>query len=202
MKATSAKTSPATTQRRTGAWRKYIPHAIGAALVILIVNGLRTRPVEVEVGVVSTGPLTVTVLEEGKTRIRHRYVVSPPVSGFLRRVELRAGAPIKKGETILAIIEAESASLLNPRALAETEARVKAAEATRDQREATMERARASLAASGLSNGAIASLRRVSERTIANQLASAFRKLGVGSRFELTCRWSRSEAPLMVRPAA
>jgi HlyD family secretion protein len=63
----------------------------GAALLILIVSGLRTRPVEVEVGVVTTGPLTVTVLEEGKTRIRHRYLVSPPVSGYLRRVELRAG---------------------------------------------------------------------------------------------------------------
>src|SRR6188474_3921816 len=108
MKATSAKTSPVTA-RRTGAWRKYIPYAVGAALVIIIVSGLRTRPVEVEVGVVSTGPLTVSVLEEGKTRIRHRYLVSPPVSGFLRRVELRAGDRIEAGKTVLANIQPQPA---------------------------------------------------------------------------------------------
>lgn len=40
------------------------------------------------------------------------------------------------------------------------------------------------LALSGHSNAAIASLRRVSPRTIANQLASIYRKLGCGSRME------------------
>ncbi len=63
------------------------------------------------------------------------------------------------------------------------------------------ERGVVSLAAAGLSNGAIATARRVSERTVANQLASAFRKLGVGSRFELTSQWSRGDA-LAQRPAA
>ena len=41
------------------------------------------------------------------------------------------------------------------------------------------------LAASGLSNSQIANARRKSLRTIANQLASAFRKLGIRSRLEL-----------------
>lgn len=40
----------------------------------------------------------------------------------------------------------------------------------------------------GLANSEIASKRERSARTIANQLASIFRKLGVGSRFELTAR--------------
>jgi HlyD family secretion protein len=141
--APASKTAPA---RRRLAWKKSVPYASGALLLVLLVLGLRPEPVEVEIGTVTTAPLTVTVLEEGKTRIRHRYIVSPPVSGFLRRVELRAGAPVKKGETVLAILEAESAGLLNPRALAEAEARVKAAEAARDQREAAVERARATLA--------------------------------------------------------
>lgn len=44
-------------------------------------------------------------------------------------------------------------------------------------------------AAAGLSNAQIAASRGVSARTVANQLASAFRKLGVASRFELGC-WS------------
>jgi HlyD family secretion protein len=146
MNPTSATASPTTPAHRRLAWKRHLPYAVGALLLLLLVNGLRPRPVEVETGMVTTGPLTVTVLEEGKTRIRHRHVVSLPVSGFLRRVELRAGASVKKGETVLAVIEAESPSLLNPRALAQAEARVKSAEATRDQREAAMERARATLA--------------------------------------------------------
>jgi DNA-binding NarL/FixJ family response regulator len=52
------------------------------------------------------------------------------------------------------------------------------------------EQAVARLAAAGLSNAEIGRKRRVSERTIANQLASVFQKLGIGSRVELTQRFS------------
>jgi DNA-binding CsgD family transcriptional regulator len=47
------------------------------------------------------------------------------------------------------------------------------------------EEAVAALAAAGLSNGDIARERSSSPRTVANQLASVFRKLGVASRLEL-----------------
>lgn len=43
----------------------------------------------------------------------------------------------------------------------------------------------------GHSNAEIARRRGCSPRTIANHLAAAFRKLGVGSRFELVARLSR-----------
>jgi DNA-binding CsgD family transcriptional regulator len=46
------------------------------------------------------------------------------------------------------------------------------------------------LAAEGLSNAGIATRRGVSPRTVANQLASAFRKLGVRSRLELQARFA------------
>jgi HlyD family secretion protein len=131
--------------RKPGAWRRLIPYAIGAALIFAIVSALRPRPIEVETATVSTGPLVVSVLEEGKTRIRHRYMISAPVAGLLRRVELRAGARIEAGQTVLAILEAEPSSFLNPRARAEAEARLKAAEALKMQRETQIERARSSL---------------------------------------------------------
>jgi HlyD family secretion protein len=131
--------------RSTAPWRKYVPHAIGVALVLLLVNALRPEPVSVEVGVVARGPLTVTVLEEGKTRIRHRYIVSPPVAGYLNRVPLRAGDRIEAGKTVLVTIQPQPASFLDPRARAETEARVKAAEATKMQRETQIDRATAAL---------------------------------------------------------
>ncbi len=50
------------------------------------------------------------------------------------------------------------------------------------------ERAVVALAAAGLSNQQIARARKSAPRTVANQLASAFRKVGVGSRFELAAR--------------
>jgi DNA-binding NarL/FixJ family response regulator len=53
------------------------------------------------------------------------------------------------------------------------------------------EAAVARLAASGFSNKEIALARKRSERTIANQLASIYRKLGVGSRANLTAYLAR-----------
>jgi HlyD family secretion protein len=87
----------------------------------------------------------VSVLEEGKTRIRHRYVISPPFAGLLERVELRAGAAIKAGETVLATIQPQPSSFLDPRSQAEAEARVKATDAARMQRSMQVERAKSAL---------------------------------------------------------
>lgn len=109
-------------------------------MVLAIIWGLWPKPVVADFGEVTHGPMRVSVLEEGKTRIRHRYTISPPVSGYLRRVELRAGAQIIAGQTVLAVIEAEPASLLNPRAQSEAEARVSGAEALLNQRQAELER--------------------------------------------------------------
>ncbi|MDQ3622165.1 MAG: HlyD family efflux transporter periplasmic adaptor subunit [Verrucomicrobiota bacterium] len=140
-----AHTGASPVRRPPTAWKKLIPYAIGAAILLAIVAGLRPKPIEVETAAVSIGPLTVTVLEEGKTRIRHRYVISPPMSGFLNRIELRAGDPIEAGKTVLAIIQAEPSGFLTPRARAEAEARVKAAEAMTMRRESELERARSAL---------------------------------------------------------
>jgi len=50
------------------------------------------------------------------------------------------------------------------------------------------ERAVAALAASGLSNQAIARRRRCSARTVANQLSAVYEKLGLKSRRQLRAR--------------
>ena len=79
--------------------------------------------------VVTRGPLQVTVNHEGRTRIKERYVVSAPLSGRLSRVELHPGDPIKAKETLLTAIQPADPALLDPRARAEAEARVNAADA-------------------------------------------------------------------------
>jgi HlyD family secretion protein len=149
---TSTASKPAasrTTRSQRGRWRKFVPYVIAVAILAAVVAGLRPKPITVETASVTRGPLLVTVFEEGKTRIRHRYVISPPVAGFLNRVELRAGAPIKAGETVLATIRAEPSGFLDPRTRAEAEARAKAAETTRMQRQAEVDRANASLELAG-----------------------------------------------------
>src|SRR5690349_18948728 len=117
----SAPARPRRVKAKRRSLRKFIPWIIGLAVVVAIIAGLRPKPTPVEVAQVSRGPLTVSVLEEGKTRIRHRYTISPPVIGYLRRPELRAGATIEAGKTVLATIQPEPASLLNPRLQTESE---------------------------------------------------------------------------------
>jgi len=53
------------------------------------------------------------------------------------------------------------------------------------------ERAVVELTVEGLSNAAVARERRCSPRTVANQLAAAYKKLGVGSRRELRAKFGR-----------
>ena len=56
------------------------------------------------------------------------------------------------------------------------------------------ERAVALLVIEGHTDTEIAALRGVSKRTVGNQVASIFRKLGVGSRVELAARISAGDA--------
>jgi HlyD family secretion protein len=109
--------------------------------VALIVVGLWPRPVPVESGVVSRGAMIVTVDEEGMTRVRNRYVVSAPVAGQLRRIDWKPGATVEAGKTALAVLESGGADLLDVRTQAQAEARLHAAEASRDAAMAQRDRA-------------------------------------------------------------
>lgn len=131
--------------RNKRAWRRFIPWVLTAAVIVAIIVNLQPKPTEVETAAISTGPLTVSVLEEGKTRIRHRYVISPPIPGYLERIPLRAGAAIEAGKTVLARVQPQMPAFLDARARQEAEARVQGADAAKMQREAQIERARSAL---------------------------------------------------------
>ncbi len=113
--------------------RRSLPWLGGLLLLALIGWGLWPKPVIIETGAVARGPLTVRVSEEGKTRVRNRYVVSVPVAGKMRRVPLKPGDDVKAGHTVLTAIEPVAPPLLDPRARAQAEAVVSMREASRKQ---------------------------------------------------------------------
>ncbi len=116
--------------------RRWLPYAGAVVLAALITAGLWPRPVPVETARVAVGSLRATVNEEGKTRIKQRYVVSAPVTGQLRRIPFKAGAEVRAGETVVAVIDPVSPTLLDARTRT-------AAEAKRDTAAANLEKARA-----------------------------------------------------------
>src|SRR4051812_50155319 len=77
--------------------RRWLPYLFGAILIAVLAFGLRPQPAPVETARAITGPLRATVSEEGKTRIKQRYVVSSPVTGQLRRVPFKPGAAVAAG---------------------------------------------------------------------------------------------------------
>jgi HlyD family secretion protein len=127
----------------SSALRRSLPWLGGLLLIALIVAGLWPRPAKVEVATVERGPLTVTVDEEGMTRVRNRYFVSAPVAGRLRRIDWKAGAEVVAGKTVLAVIEGGDADFLDARTQAQAQARANAAAAQRDAAAAQRERAAA-----------------------------------------------------------
>ncbi|MFA6545084.1 MAG: HlyD family efflux transporter periplasmic adaptor subunit [Limisphaerales bacterium] len=104
-------------------FRRLVPWLGTVILVGLIAAGLWPKPILVETTRVTTGPLRVTVSEEGKTRIKQRYVVAAPVAGYLRRVPWKAGAGVVAHETLLAVIEPLPPALLDARARTLAEAK-------------------------------------------------------------------------------
>ncbi|MBA3849571.1 MAG: hypothetical protein C0502_06190 [Opitutus sp.] len=112
--------------------RRWLPYAIGIVVVALIALGLRPQPAAVETARVAVGPLRATVSEEGKTRIRQRYVVAAPVTGQLRRIPFKPGAEIAAG-AVVAEIDPLPASPLDARNRALAEARRDAARALLDK---------------------------------------------------------------------
>jgi HlyD family secretion protein len=115
-------------------------------LAALVVGGLGyaflPEPIEVDLVTVQRGLLRVTVEEDGKTRIREKYVVSAPLNGRILRISMDPGDEVIAGQTLLTMIEPRDPELLDARTIAQAEARVKAAEAALRQTEPLLQQAR------------------------------------------------------------
>jgi HlyD family secretion protein len=120
-------------------------------MILLLVGGMAgalvwsfwPQPLEVELSTIGRGPLRVTVDDDGRTRIRERYVVSAPLAGRLLRIDLDPGDAVYNATTLLATIEPSAPQILTAREVAQAEARVHASEAALAKAAAAVERARA-----------------------------------------------------------
>lgn len=126
-------------------FRRIVSWLFTIAVVVAIGYSFRPQPLDVDWSIVKRGPLEVTVNEDGRSRIREKYVVSTPLAGQLQRVELKPGDTVTAGTTLLATILPTNPELLDPRARTSAEARVKAAEAGIRRAEANVAAAKAAM---------------------------------------------------------
>lgn len=115
---------------------------VGVLVALALVYGFMPKPVSVDAIAARRGPLRVTVEEEGRTRVKDRFVVSSPVPGYLQRIDLEVGDVVSKGRRI-AVLEPLRSTVLDPRSRAEAEASAASAKAVLD---AAKEKARAAMA--------------------------------------------------------
>ena len=65
-----------------------------AGIVAAVGYGFMPKPFPVDTARVTRGSLSVAVSEDGKTRVRDRFVISAPLAGRLHRIKVRAGDPV------------------------------------------------------------------------------------------------------------
>jgi HlyD family secretion protein len=117
---------------------------------VLVVGGLAAvmlwpQALPVDVAPVTRGHLVVTVDEEGRTRVRDRFVVSAPVTGRVLRIELEPGDMVRRGD-VVARVRPEEPPLLDVRARAEASAAIETARAAIGRARADEQRARTAAA--------------------------------------------------------
>ncbi len=99
-----------------------------AAAAVALMWAFSPRAVPVETASVERGLFEQTVDEDGKTRVRERYVVSAPLAGRVQRITLKAGDAVEPG-SVIAMLAPAAPPLIDARTERELEERVGAAEA-------------------------------------------------------------------------
>ena len=104
----------------------------GAAALAVIAWAFAPRPVEVELAHVTQGHFESSVEEDGKTRLRDRYVLAAPLAGVLSRVALREGDAVEAGAVVATLLPVLP-PLQDERTLRELRAGVNTARAESDR---------------------------------------------------------------------
>jgi HlyD family secretion protein len=122
--------------------RRGILAGVAVAAAYALWAAFRPQAILVDTAPAVRGDLTVTVDDDGRTRVRERYVVSAPIAGRLLRTVLEPGDGVRGGETIVAEFAPVPPVLLDARSRAEAQARLQRAEAAVDENRARAAEAR------------------------------------------------------------
>jgi len=121
--------------------------AIAAIGIVILILGWLAWPsaVPVDLAPVVRAAMEVTVDEDARTRVRHIYTVSAPLTGTVLRSGREVGDQVKASETIVAVMKPAAPSFHDPRlhqeltaALSASDAAVALAEAERRRIEAAL----------------------------------------------------------------
>ena len=122
---------------------------IGVLLTIvaaaLVYAAYQPRPLLVEVGAVVTGTFEQTIEEDGRLRLKNRYLVTAPVQSALLRPTLKVGDLVKIGD-VVAILEPVTPQMIDARTRSVLQQRVGSADAARRAASAQAQRAQTALA--------------------------------------------------------
>lgn len=131
------KTTPtvAALKERLKRWRWIL--ILSATVLAGLIFAFWPAALKVDAGPVTRGPMAVGVTDDGVTRAEDLYVVSAPVTGYLSRIEWKAGDTVSRG-TLLATMSGRPPTPLDPRTHQELEAALKAARAAESSARATV----------------------------------------------------------------
>ncbi len=118
---------------------------IAAVVAAALVYAFLPKPVLVAMEQVQRNNLRVTVQEEAKSRVHDVYVLSAPVTGYLRRIEVEVGDQVQLSQTIVAEIEPIDPTFLDTRSEAQAKAAVQAMLAAEKLAQAEVSQAEAEL---------------------------------------------------------
>jgi len=130
----------------SGSWRR---RAVWLIVLALVLGGLyaayRPRPLPVDAATATVGRFEQTLHEDGRLRLKHRYVIHAPVAGELLRPTLRVGDPVAQGDAV-AQLQPLAAPLLDERDRQVLTQRLGSAQAARRAADAQLQQAQLQLA--------------------------------------------------------
>jgi HlyD family secretion protein len=130
-------------------WKKY-QRWMGGALLLAAAAALvyavyRPRPLMVEVAAVSTGSFEQSIEEDGRLRLKNRYVITAPAQAELVRPTLKVGDSVRAGDVVAVLVPA-APQMIDARTRAVLQQRMGSADAARRAAAAQVQRAQTALA--------------------------------------------------------
>jgi HlyD family secretion protein len=138
---------------------------IGLILILCLAYLFWPRSVIVDTAKLIKSKLQVSISDEAKTQLHDIYILSAPVTGYLRRINAEVGDTVNRTETILAQIEPIDPSFLDPRSEAQAKSAIQAANAALSLSRAELNQAQAEL------DFAISEFNRMRELRVQNNIS-------------------------------